>query len=121
VTTDHWRFGRGDRTEEVYSCEALTSEEMLSRFGASSAAPEEDARRPPTRDEATELRRLVDVVADFNGHSAGERVLALELALGDPVNALRCFRATAEKIGRLQAKGINGCSTPGEWQAWFAE
>src|SRR5262245_603968 len=70
---------------------------------------------------AAELAQLVDVVADFNGHSAEERKLALELALANPASAIGCFRNVVAKIGRLRAKGITGCSSPSEWKAWFAD
>jgi hypothetical protein len=48
----------------------------------------------------SELARLVDAVADFHAFTSGERSEALEIARGDPVNALRCFRGLVSRSRR---------------------
>jgi hypothetical protein len=42
---------------------------------------------------SNELISLLDVIAAFHGFTPKERQEALEIALGDPESALRCFRS----------------------------
>jgi len=44
-----------------------------------------------------ELRRLVRLVSDHHSFSQEDYEEALEVALGDPVNALICFASLAHK------------------------
>jgi len=48
-----------------------------------------------------ELRRLVRFVSNYHGFSQEDYEEALEVALGDPVNALTCFTSLAHKAGLL--------------------
>jgi len=48
-----------------------------------------------------ELKRLVRLVSDHHGFSQEDYEEALEVALGDPVNALTCFASLAHKASLL--------------------
>ena len=48
-----------------------------------------------------ELKRLVRLVSDHHGFSQEDYEEALEVALGDPVNALTCFASLAHKAGLI--------------------
>jgi hypothetical protein len=48
-----------------------------------------------TPEEEAELRHLVSLVATFHAFTVKEREEALEIALSDPAQALRCYRALA--------------------------
>ena len=52
----------------------------------------DEPHRLPDPAAETELRRLVNLVADANGFSPEDRREALEVALRDPERALQCFR-----------------------------
>ncbi len=50
-----------------------------------------------------ELRHLVRTAGTFYGFSDAEHVLALEIALSDPVEALTCFRILTDCMAKVAA------------------
>ena len=49
-----------------------------------------------------ELRRLVRLVSDHHNFSQEDYEEALEVALGDPINALTCFTSLAQQSNLLE-------------------
>lgn len=93
-----WRLHFTDRSPLEVSCTpATTRAEMLKGYPTATSAGSfvMPAGRQATPDEARELRQLVAMVcADY---PADELAEALELALGDADDALRCYRSLASR------------------------
>ena len=83
-------------------------EQPLAGLAALALANPTSPDAEPRRRHLAELRRLIDQVADYNDFTPEDRQEALEIALGDAVSALECFRALSKGTsmeGILKAPG----------------
>jgi hypothetical protein len=70
----------------------------LARLATLALANPTSPKVAPRQDDAEELRHLVREAGEYYAFTDAEHVLALEIALSDPVAALICFRSINERL-----------------------